>query len=158
MANYITHAGFEKIQKEIEHLQKQLQGEVAQKIGEARALGDLKENAEYQSMKEKQHLIARRLQDLNQIVSGAQIIENLDLPPDQVTVGKKVYLRNLDNDRLDIYTILGPAESDVDNDIISYETPIARQLMMKKVGEDVVITVPVGVLHYRIEEIEPATI
>ena len=154
MPNYITHAGFAKIQKEIEELQKQLQGEIARKVAEAASHGDLRENAEYKAIKEKQQLIAKRLQELGELIQGAEIIEHLDLPEDQVTVGKKVYLRNLDNDRLDVYTILGPAESDVDNDIISYETPIARQLMMKKEGEEVEITVPAGTLRYRIEKIE----
>ena len=154
MPNYITHIGLDKIQNEIERMQKQLQGEIAQKIGEARAHGDLKENAEYHAMKDKQRLIATRLQQLAEMISGAEIIENLDLPADQVTVGKKVHLRNLDKDSLDVYTILGPVESDVDNDIISYETPIARQLMMKKAGEEVDVEIPIGVIRYKIEKIE----
>lgn len=155
MPNYITHVGFDKIQNEIENIQKMLKGEVAKKIGEARALGDLKENAEYHAMKDKQRLLATRMEELSQMLSGAEIIENLDMPADKITVGKKVYLRNLDKDRVDIYTILGPVESDVDNDIISYETPIARQLMMKKQGETVDVQVPIGTIHYKIEKIEP---
>lgn len=154
MPNYVTHVGFDKIQNEIEKIQKLLQGEIAQKIGEARALGDLKENAEYHAMKDKQRLLAARMQELAQMISNSEIIENLDLPADQVTVGKKVHLRNLDKNRVDIYTILGPVESDVDNDIISYETPIARQIMMKKVGEEVNVQVPIGIIRYKIEKIE----
>jgi transcription elongation factor GreA len=157
MANYITHAGLEKIQNEIGKLEDLLQGEIAKQVGEAAALGDLKENAEYKSIKDKQHLTARRLQELREMISGVQIIEHLDLPPDQVSVGKKVHLKNLDDGSLDVYTILGPAESDIDNDIISYESPIARQLMMKKEGEEHEITVPAGTLRYRIEKIEPCT-
>ncbi len=155
MPNYITHVGFDKIQNEIENIQKLLKGDVAKKIGEARALGDLKENAEYHAMKDKQRLLATRMEELSQMLSGAEIIENLDLPAGKVTVGKKVYLRNLDKDRMDIYTILGPVESDVDNDIISYETPIARQLMMKEEGETVDVQVPIGTIRYKIEKIEP---
>ncbi len=155
MPNYITHGGFDRIQNEIEDIQNQLKGEVAKKIGEARALGDLKENAEYHAMKDKQRLLATRMQELAQMISGAEIIENLDLSADQISVGKKVSIRDLDKDRLDVYTILGPVESDVDNDIISYETPIARQLMMKKVGEIVDVEVPIGIIRYKIEKIEP---
>jgi len=155
MPNYITHVGFDKIQNEIENIQTQLKGDVARKIGEARAHGDLKENAEYHAMKDKQRLLATRMQELAQMISGAEIIENLDLPNDQVSVGKKISIRDLDKDRLDVYTILGPVESDVDNDIISYETPIARQLMMKKVGEIVEVEVPIGTIRYKIEKIEP---
>jgi transcription elongation factor GreA len=88
------------------------------------------------------------------MLSGVQIIENLDLPDGQVTVGKKVSLNNLDDGTKDVYTILGPAESDIDNDIISYESPIAKQLMMKKEGDEVDISVPIGILRYRIEKIE----
>jgi len=154
MPNYMTHAGYEKIRSEIETLQKKLRGEIARKVGEAAAHGDLRENAEYEAAKQQQHLIARRLQELGELIQGAEIIENLDLPDGLVTVGKTVHLRNLDNDRLDIYTILGPIESDVDNNIISYETPIVRQLMLKKEGEEVEIQVPAGTIHYRIEKIE----
>jgi|Deesub1362B_J571_1020462.scaffolds.fasta_scaffold04816_2 transcription elongation factor GreA len=154
MRNYITRAGFDRIQKQIEELQKQLQGEIAKKVAEAASHGDLRENAEYKAIKEKQQLVAKRIQELSQLIEGALIIEDLNLPDDQVTVGKRVYLRNLENDRLDVYTILGPAESDPDNDIISYETPIARQLLMKKEGEEVEVVVPRGVLKYRIEKIE----
>ena len=154
MQNYITHDGLERIQNEIENLENLLQGEIARQVAEAAALGDLKENAEYKSIKEKQLLTAKRLQELREMISGVQIIEHLDLPPDQVSVGKKVSIRNLDNDRLDVYTILGPAESDIDNDIISYESPIASQLMMKKEGQEVEIQVPAGTLRFRIEKIE----
>ncbi len=154
MPNYMTHAGFEKIQNRIDSMQKLLQGEIAKQIGEARELGDLKENAEYKAIKEKQQLTAKRLEEMSAMLSGVQIIENLDLPDGQVTVGKKVYLNNLDDGSKDVYTILGPAESDIDNDIISYESPIAKQLMMKKEGDEVDISVPIGIIRYRIEKIE----
>ena len=150
----MTHAGFEKIQNRIDSMQKLLQGEIAKQIGEARELGDLKENAEYKAIKEKQQLTAKRLEEMSAMLSGVQIIENLDLPDGQVTVGKKVYLNNLDDGSKDVYTILGPAESDIDNDIISYESPIAKQLMMKKEGDEVDISVPIGIIRYRIEKIE----
>ena len=154
MPNYITHAGFEKIQNKIDSMEKLLQGEIAKQIGEARELGDLKENAEYKAIKEKQQLTAKRIEEMSAMLSGVQIIENLDLPDGQVTVGKKVYLNNLDDGSKDVYTILGPAESDIDNDIISYESPIAKQLMMKKEGDEVDISVPIGIIRYRIEKIE----
>lgn len=155
MPNYMTHSGFEKIQNEIDSLQKLLQGEIAQQVGEARDHGDLKENAEYKSIKEKQQLTAKRIQELSEMLSGVQIIENLDLPKGQVTVGKKVHLKNLDDGSSDVYIILGPAESDIDNDIISYETPIAKQIMLKKEGDEVAVSVPIGTINYRIDKIEP---
>jgi len=154
MSKYITHAGYEKIRNEIDTLQKQLRGEIARKVGEAASRGDLHENAEYEAAKQQQHLTARRLQELGELIQGVEIIENLDLPEGVVTVGKTIHLRNLDNDRLDIYTILGPVESDIDKNIISYETPIARQLMLNKEGEEVEIHVPAGTIRYRIEKIE----
>ena len=154
MSKYITHAGYEKIRNEINTLQKKLRGEIAKKVGEAASHGDLRENAEYEAAKQQQHLTARRLQELGEMIQGAEIIENLDLPEGVVTVGKTIHLRNLDNDRLDVYTILGPVESDVENDIISYETPIVRQLILKKEGEVVEIHVPAGTIRYRIEKIE----
>ncbi len=154
MATYMTHAGYEKIRKEIESIQKQLRGEIARKVAEAASQGDLSENAEYDAIKEKQRMLGNRLEELSRLIQGAEIIEMMDLPEDRVTVGKKVYLKNLDTNETDVYTILGPTESDWENNIISYETPIARQLILKREGEEVEIKIPAGVLRYRIEKIE----
>ncbi len=154
MPTYMTHAGYEKIRNEIETIQKQLKGEVARKVAEAASQGDLSENAEYDAIKEKQRMLANRLEELSRMIQGTEIIEMMDLPDGVVTVGKKVYLRNLDTDVLDVYTILGPVESDWENNVISYETPIARQLILKKEGEEVSVQIPAGVIRYRIERIE----
>ncbi len=154
MPTYMTHAGYEKIRNEIETIQKQLKGEVARKVAEAASQGDLSENAEYDAIKEKQRMLANRLEELSRMIQGTEIIEMMDLPDGVVTVGKKVYLRNLDTDVLDVYTILGPVESDWENNVISYETPIARQLILKKEGEEVSVQIPAGVIRYRIEKIE----
>ncbi len=154
MPTYMTHAGYEKIRNEIETIQKQLKGEVARKVAEAASQGDLSENAEYDAIKEKQRMLANRLEELSRMIQGTEIIEMMDLPDGVVTVGKRVYLRNLDTDVLDVYTILGPVESDWENNVISYETPIARQLILKKEGEEVSVQIPAGVIRYRIERIE----
>ncbi len=154
MATYMTHAGYEKIRNEIETIQKQLRGEIAKKVAEAASQGDLSENAEYDAIKERQRMLGNRLEELSRLIQGTEIIEMMDLPDGVVTVGKNVQLRNLDTNDLDIYTILGPVESDWENNIISYETPIARQLILKKEGEEVEIRVPAGTIRYRIEKIE----
>ena len=154
MATYITHAGYEKIRQEIETIQKQLRGEIARKVAEAASQGDLSENAEYDAIKEKQRMLGNRLEELSRLIQGSEIIEMMDLPEDLVTVGKKVSLKNLDTGETDVYTILGPVESDWQNNVISYETPIARQLILKKEGDEVEIRIPSGTIHYRIEKIE----
>ena len=154
MATYMTHAGYEKIRNEIETIQKQLRGEIAKKVAEAASQGDLSENAEYDAIKERQRMMANRLEELSRLIQGAEIIEMMDLPDGVVTVGKKVQLRNLDTNDLDVYTILGPVESDWENNIISYETPVARQLILKKEGEEVDVKIPAGLIRYRIEKIE----
>lgn len=154
MATYITHAGYEKIRQEIETIQKQLRGEIARKVAEAASQGDLSENAEYDAIKEKQRMLGNRLEELSRLIQGSEIIEMMDLPEDLVTVGKKVSLKNLDTGETDVYTILGPVESDWENNVISYETPIARQLILKKEGDEVEIRIPSGTIRYRIEKIE----
>ena len=151
---YLTPAGYDKLKKEIKALQRQLQIEIAPKIGEAREQGDLKENAEYDAIKRLQAEVNAKLMGLVSKLGDAEIIHTDDLDANSVTIGKRVTFTDLDTKDQETYVILGDGESDSDNDIISYQSPIARGLMGHKVGDTVKITLPRTTLKCRIDQID----
>ncbi len=149
-----TPEGLEKIKKELEHLIKVERRNVVKAIEEARAHGDLSENAEYESAKEKQAYIEGRIQELSGILANAEVIPTLKNVPDKVQFGVKVKLLNLDTDEVVTYKIVGPYEADPSNGSISVYSPIARALIGKEVGEEVQVNTPSGVKNFEILDIE----
>lgn len=122
-------------------------------IEEARAHGDLSENAEYHAAKERQGQVEAQIADLEDKVSRAQIIDPTTLSGDRVVFGATITVVD-ENDKTAVYQIVGQAESDAKRGRISYESPLARALIGKSVGEDVEVTVPSGDRFYLIEKIE----
>lgn len=122
-------------------------------IEEARAHGDLSENAEYHAAKERQGQVEAMLSDLESRVSLAQIIDPKTLSGDRVVFGATVTILD-DADKPNVYQIVGQAESDAKKGRISYESPLARALIGKEVGEEVEVTVPSGDRFYLIEKVE----
>jgi transcription elongation factor GreA len=151
---YFTEAGYEKLRKEIEHLERYLKNDIAREIATARELGDLRENAEYESAKLKQSNHMAKLGLLQERFQNARIIRKSDLPDGIVTLGKVVSIRDKANGQQEKYTILGDGESDIDNGIISYQSPIAQALMKHKVGDVVEVKLPRGIKKYEILEID----
>ncbi len=149
-----TPEGLERIKKELEHLIKVERRNVVKAIEEARAHGDLSENAEYESAKEKQAYIEGRIQELSGILANAEVIPTLKNVPDKVQFGVKVKLLNLDTDEVVTYKIVGPYEADPSNGSISVYSPIARALIGKEVGEEVQVNTPSGVKNFEILDIE----
>ena len=149
-----TPEGLEKIKKELEHLIKVERRKVLKAIEEARAHGDLSENAEYESAKEKQAYIEGRIQDLSGILANAEVIPALNKKPEKVQFGVTVKLLNLDTDGIVIYKIVGPYEADPSNGSISIYSPIARALIGKEVGDEVQVSTPSGVKNFEILDIE----
>lgn len=122
-------------------------------IEEARAHGDLSENAEYHAAKERQGQVEAQIADLEDKVSRAQIIDPTTLSGDRVVFGATVTVVD-ENDKKSVYQIVGQAESDAKKGRISYESPLARALIGKSVGEEVEVTVPSGDRFYLIEKIQ----
>jgi len=150
----MLEATYKKLSEELEHLKSVERAKIAKIIDEARALGDLKENAEYHAAKEKQGLMEARITELQDVLSRAQVIDPSKLPHTRVSFGSTVVLTDLDSDEEVTYTIVGSYESDPSKGLISIDSPMARALLGKEEGDEVVINLPSGKKHFDIEEVE----
>lgn len=150
---YFTEKGFQKLKEEIDKLEKFIKHDIAKEIGTAREHGDLKENAEYEAAKNKQANYMAKLGQLQERFSNARIIRKEDLPPDTISLGKRIKIREVGSSEMDEYTILGEGETDIDRGIISYLSPLAKALINHKKGDVVEAQLPVGIKKYEILEI-----
>ena len=154
MAVPITSRGAEALKEELKHLKTVARPEVVAAISEARAHGDLKENAEYHAAKEQQSFIEGRIQELESVLSNAQIIDPATLPQEgRVVFGVTVTLLNIDTDQEVKYQIVGDYESDIKLNRISVSSPIARALIGKEIDDVATVQAPGGNIEYEIVEI-----
>ncbi len=144
--------GYELIAAELQRLKLE-RPEVIDAIEEARAHGDLSENAEYHAAKERQGQIEASIADLEDRLSRAVVIDPKDLSGDKVVFGATVRLLDED-DKPIVYQIVGQMEADAKKGKISYNSPLGRALIGRKVGEDVEVTVPSGDRYYAVDRIE----
>jgi transcription elongation factor GreA len=138
----MTRSGYERLKEELERLKRVERPAIARAIGEARAHGDLSENAEYHAAREKQGMIEARIRDLESKVGAAQVLD----PPtsgDRVTFGSTVRLEDEDGKEV-CYQIVGSDEADPARGLISIMAPLARTLIGKSVGDSVVAQLPAG--------------
>ena len=150
----MTIAGAAELQKELEQLTRVTRREIVDAISEARAHGDLKENAEYHAAKEQQSFVETRIQDLERKLSNAQIIDIAKMPhTGRVIFGVTVQLINVDTDETIRYHIVGEDESNIKIGKISVNSPLARALIGKEQGDTVEVNTPGGVLSYEIDEV-----
>jgi transcription elongation factor GreA len=154
MAVPITSRGAEALKEELKHLKMVARPEVVAAISEARAHGDLKENAEYHAAKEQQSFIEGRIQELESVLSNAQIIDPATLPKEgRVVFGVTVTLLNIDTDQEVKYQIVGDYESDIKLNRISVSSPIARALIGKEIDDVATVQAPGGNIEYEIIDI-----
>jgi transcription elongation factor GreA len=139
---YFTEAGYEKLRKEIEGLERYLKNDIAKEIATAREHGDLRENAEYESAKNKQANYMAKLGLLQERFQNARIIRKSDLPDGMVTLGKVVTIVDKTTGEKEKYIILGDGETDIEKGIISYQSPVAQALMKHRIGDEVEIRLP----------------
>jgi transcription elongation factor GreA len=151
---YFTEAGYEKLRKEIESLERYIKNDIAKEIATAREHGDLRENAEYESAKNKQANYMAKLGLLQERFQNARIIRKSDLPDGIVTLGKVVTIQETVSKQEEKYIILGDGETDLEKAIISYQSPLAKSLMNHKTGDVVEVKLPRGVKKYAIKEID----
>jgi transcription elongation factor GreA len=151
---YFTEAGYEKLRKEIENLERYIKNDIAKEIATAREHGDLRENAEYESAKNKQANYMAKLGLLQERFQNARIIRKSDLPDGIVTLGKVVTIQETVSKQEEKYIILGDGETDLEKAIISYQSPLAKSLMNHKTGDVVEVKLPRGVKKYAIKEID----
>ena len=149
----ITREGYEAMQKELIHLKTVLRPENIKAIEEARAHGDLSENAEYHAAKDRQGFIEGRIGELGYKLGNAQIIDPDTQPKDKVVFASRVSLENLDSGEISEYQLVGTDEADINNGKISISSPLGKAILGRRVGEEVVIQAPGGRRNYEVVEI-----
>lgn len=149
----MTLYGYEKLQAEVKELRDVKRPAVVKAIEEALEHGDLKENAEYHAAKEQQKLIDQRLAELAELLGNAKIVDPSELAHTKVSFGSTVTLEDLDSGDEVVYTIVGGCESDPDRGLISFNSPLAKQLLGKEEGDEVVVNLPGGKKEYEVIEI-----
>jgi transcription elongation factor GreA len=151
----MTNQGAERLALELEDLKKVQRPRIVNAIAEARAHGDLKENAEYSAAREQQSFCEGRIQEIEGKLSNAQIIDVTKIPhTGKVIFGTTVTIINLDTDQSVSYQIVGDDEADVKANKISVNSPIARALVGKEEGDVVVVRAPGGDVDYEIDKVE----
>jgi transcription elongation factor GreA len=123
---------------------------ISQEIGIARDHGDLKENAEYHAAKDKQGMVEARINEIEDKLSRAEVIDPSTLSGDRVKFGATVELEDVDSGKVVTYRLVGPDESDLKKGTISITSPVARALVGKEVGDEVRVQVPGGIRNYEI--------
>ncbi len=150
----ITKTGYEKLKNELKRLTSVERPAVVQAIEEARAHGDLRENAEYHAAKERQGFIEGRLQEINGKLSNCKVIDPAVLSGNTVIFGATVTLLDLKTEGEMRYQIVGDEEADLNEKKISYSSPIARALIGKKAGDEITIRIPKGTLEVEVLDVE----
>jgi transcription elongation factor GreA len=150
----ITKNGYEKLKRELMHLKSVERPQNIKAIEEARAHGDLSENAEFDAAKDRQAFIEGRIQDLGYKLGTADVIEPDNLPKDRVVFGCGVVLENIDTGESVEYQLVGPDESDIDEGRISIKSPLGLAILGKEVGDEVSLQAPGGKRTYELVEIQ----
>ena len=149
----LTQEGYDKIVAEHEYLVAVGRKEVAERLKEAISYGDISENAEYDSAKDEQAEIEERILKLEAMIRQAKIIDEFEMPKDQVSVGLKVEVEYMESGEVAEYVIVGATEADPFEGRISNESLVGQNLLGKKVGEVVEIIVPDGILNLKVKSI-----
>ena len=151
----MTVHGAEQLRAELNELKSETRPKIIAAIAEAREHGDLKENAEYHAAREQQSFCEGRIAEIDGKLSGSQIIDVTKIEPTgKVIFGTTVKLLNLDTEKTVIYQIVGDDEADVSNGKISVSSPIARAMMGKSEGDEIVVKAPAGDIEYEIESVQ----
>ena len=149
----LTKEGFLALEQELKNLKGVERPNIIAAISEARAQGDLSENAEYSAAKEKQSFIEGRIQELEVVISRAQVIDTSANKGDVIRFGAKVLVVDEDTDKENKYQIVGDYEADINKNKISVSSPLARALIGKEVGDTAEYTAPGGKKSFEILEI-----
>lgn len=149
---YLTREGLKKLEEELDHLRTVRRLEVADRLHQAMEDGELIENAEYEAAKNEQAFVEGRILTIEMLLSEAVIIEE-EGPSNAVRVGAKVTVRE-DGSKPEQYTIVGAAEANPAKGLISNESPLGRALIGRKVGDEVKVSAPAGVLSFKVVKID----
>ena len=149
----LTKKGFARLEQELKNLKGVERPNIIAAIAEARSHGDLSENAEYSAAKEKQSFIEGRIQELEAIVSRAQVIDPSEVKGDVIRFGATVSVVDVDTDKENSYQIVGDYEADIKDNKISLSSPLAKALIGKVVGDEVEYIAPGGKKTFEILEV-----
>lgn len=150
----MTLFGYNKLQAEVKDLKEVKRPQCVKDIEEALEHGDLKENAEYHAAKEMQKNIDNRLAELQELLGNSQIVNPSDLEHAKISFGSTVVLTDLNTDEEMTYTIVGGCESNPDMGLISFGSPLAKQLLGREEGDEVKVRLPGGEKEFEIEEVK----
>ena len=151
----MSQARYDELKKELDYSKTTRADEIAELIKEARGFGDLSENSEYDEAKNEQGKLYSRIAELAEILLHAVIVDESEIDSDKISIGCLVTVTNLDNGKqLPEYRIVGTQEADVMARAVSEDSPFGKALMGAKVGDEVNVEAPKGVIHYRVDKIE----
>jgi len=155
MSDYVvmTRDAYNRKKAEVEQLETEEMPKIADKIGAARAEGDLKENAEYHAQREAQGMLQAKINKLKSELVRASIVDTSDVPKDQIAFGATVKVMDLDLDDEEEITLVGAGDEDYDTGKYNIASPLGQGLLGKKVGEKVEIEVPKGTINFEVLEI-----
>jgi transcription elongation factor GreA len=151
--HYLTAEGLEKLKAEHQQLISVERPSISRQIAEARDKGDLSENAEYDAAKEAQGLLELRIAKLEEVIAGARIIDESKINTSQIQIMNKVKLKNLNNNTVVEYTLVGETEANLREGKLAAATPIGKALIGRKKGDTVEVNVPSGIIKFEILEI-----
>jgi transcription elongation factor GreA len=149
---YLTQEGYNKLVEELDYLKTVKRRELSKAIGEARSHGDISENAEYDAAKDAQGLNEKKIAELEEKLSRAQILDE-NIPTDEVLIGATVKLQDLDTQEEVEYTLVSELEADYAQGKISVNSPVSNGLLGHKENDVVEIQIPAGILRYKIIKI-----
>jgi len=150
---YLTNEGLKKLRKELDHLMNVERPAISKQIGEAIEKGDISENAEYDAAKDAQGMLEAKIAEIRSKIANARILDETKIDTSQVQILNKVTIKNKKNNSTMQYTIVPESEANLKQGKISVNTPIAKGLIGKKVGDVVEIKVPSGIIPFEIVEI-----
>ena len=151
---YMSKDGFERLTKELDEMKNVKRPEIQEAIATARAFGDLKENAEYHAAREAQGMLEAKIRQLEDKLARTEIVDSSNIPTDAVHFGAKVEVKDLDTGDIENYELVGAGDDDPMNDKILVSSPFAQALLEHKVGDEVEVNAPAGVLRFKILKIE----
>ncbi|MDR0421896.1 MAG: transcription elongation factor GreA [Proteiniphilum sp.] len=150
---YMTEDGLRKLKDELIAMESVQRPEISRQIAEARDKGDLSENAEYDAAKEAQGMLEAKISRLKKLIGNARLIDASAIGTDEVQIMNRVTIRNLKTGKMMTYTLVSESEADLKSGKIAVNTPIARGLLGKKVGDVAEIKVPSGTMTFEVVEI-----
>ncbi len=149
----ISQSGYNKLSEELNNLVTVKRAEMAQKLKEARAQGDLSENAEYDEAKNEQAILEARIAEIQYILDNSEIVDDSDISIDEVGLGTTVRLHNFRTGKTETFSIVSSTDANFKEGKISDESPIGKAALKKKVGDTFLVEAPVGELKFEILEI-----